>query len=94
MDLGSYQRGLIEKVVKMQITVKLFGTLRRLSQEGTPGYWVGEIPEDTRIIDLIAILGTSDKEVSHAAINKKVCPFETKIKENDTVTLVTNMGGG
>lgn len=78
----------------MHVTVKLFGTLRRLSQEGSPGYWVGEIPEDTRIIDLIAILGTSNKEVSHAAINKKVCPFETEIRDMDEVTLVTNMGGG
>ena len=78
----------------MQVTVKLFGTLRRLSQEATPGYWVGEISEHTRIIDLIAILGTSEKEVSHAAINKKVCHFETEICENDEVTLVTNMGGG
>ena len=78
----------------MHVTVKLFGTLRRLSQPETPGYWAGEIPDHSKIIDLIAILGTSNKEASHAAINKKVCPFDTEISENDEITLVTNVGGG
>jgi molybdopterin converting factor small subunit len=78
----------------MHVTVKLFGTLRRLSQTETPGYWIGEIPEHSRIKDLIALLGTSEKEASHAAINKKVCPFDTEISENDEIILVTNMGGG
>ena len=78
----------------MHVTVKLFGTLRRLSQPKTPGFWIGEIPEHAKILDLIGLLGTSDKEVSHAAINKKVCPFDTEISENDEITLVTNMGGG
>jgi|GEM_PF-2323499 len=82
------------QVILMQITVKLFGTLRRLSQPETPGYWIGEIPDHTRIIDLVEILETSTKEVSHAAINKKVCPLDTEILEHDEVTLVTNMGGG
>ncbi len=81
-------------MIKMFVTVKLFGTLRRLSQEGTPGYWIGEIPEHATIIDLLTILGTSDKEAVRAAINKKVCPFDNEISENDEITLVTNMGGG
>ncbi len=78
----------------MHVSVKLFGTLRRLSQPETPGYWIGEIPDHSRIIDLITILGTSNKEASHAAINKKVCPFDTEISEYDEITLVTNVGGG
>ena len=78
----------------MHVTVKLFGTLRRLSQTETPGYWISEIPEHSNIRDLIILLGTSEKEASCAAINEKVCSFETEIFENDEITLVTNMGGG
>ncbi len=78
----------------MFVKVKLFGTLRRLSQQGTPGYWIGEVPEHTTISDMLTILGTSEKETVRAAINNIVCPFDTEIVENDEITLVTNMGGG
>ena len=37
----------------MQVKVKLYGTLRRLSQPATPGIWVGDVPGGCRISDLL-----------------------------------------
>lgn len=78
----------------MYINVRLYGTLRRLSNEGTPGLWKGEIPLSTTIDGLIAILGTKSAEVATASINGKVCPLETEIPEGSEVILVTHMGAG
>lgn len=81
----------------MEVTVKLFGTLRRLSHKETPGLWKGDIPPKTRIIDLFQILGTgtSIQEVSAAAINGVHCvSFDMEIPESAEVMLVTPIGGG
>jgi sulfur carrier protein ThiS len=78
----------------MQVRVKLYGTLRRLSQEGTPGLWQGDLPRGTQIRDLIAILGTSESEVAAATIDGQLCPLEQEITEGMLITLVTHVGGG
>jgi sulfur carrier protein ThiS len=78
----------------MFITVKLFGTLRRLSQKETPGVWQGEVPEGSRIKELVEQLGTKEAEVAAAAINGVVCPLDTEIPNGAIVTLVTPVGGG
>ncbi|HEX9013091.1 MAG TPA: MoaD/ThiS family protein [Anaerolineaceae bacterium] len=77
-----------------EITVKLFGTLRRLSLKDTPGFWKGEIPAGTRIDGLIKLLGTREEEVAAAAINGVVVGIETEIPDGAVVTLVTPVGGG
>jgi len=78
----------------MLITVKLFGTLRRLSCKDTPGLWKGEIPPGTSLRALIELLGTREAEVAAAAIDGVVLPLETEIPAGATVTLVTPVGGG
>jgi sulfur carrier protein ThiS len=76
------------------IQVKLFGTVRRLSQPGTPGLWVGDVPEGSTILDLLALLGTSRAEVAGATINDEFARFDAKIPEGAVIVLVTPVGGG
>ena len=79
----------------MLVRVKLYGTVRRFSQPGTPGLWQGEIPPGTRLLDLIYLIGSTEREVSAASLDGQVLPFETVIPETVTrIILVTPMGGG
>jgi molybdopterin converting factor small subunit len=78
----------------MKISVRLYGTLRRLAQEGTPGLWEGDVPRDTSVLELISLLGTKPAEVANAVINGEVCPLESRIPEGAEVILVTHMGAG
>ncbi|NLX11325.1 MAG: MoaD/ThiS family protein [Chloroflexi bacterium] len=79
----------------MFVRVKLYGTLRRLSQSGTPGLWQGEISPGTRILDLITLIGSSAREVSAASVDGAVLPLETVIPDGtQEIILVTPMGGG
>lgn len=78
----------------MNVTVKLYGTLRRFSQKGTPGLWIGVIPRNSRINDLIDLLGTKPAEVAAASINGNVRPLDTEIPDGAEIILVTFVGGG
>lgn len=78
----------------VRVTVKLYGTLRRLSQPETPGLWQGNIPDGTRISDLITLLGTKEAEVAAASLNGSVVPFDFIIPGEATIMLVTPVGGG
>lgn len=80
--------------MSVAVTVKLYGTLRRLSLPESPGRWQGELPAGTRVIDLIEILGTTEAEVAAAALDGAPCPLETVIPDGAVVTLVTPVGGG
>ncbi|MCL4559171.1 MAG: MoaD/ThiS family protein [Chloroflexi bacterium] len=78
----------------MLVTVKLYGTLRRFSQPGTPGMWQGNVAGGSTLQDLITLLGAPEGEVSVAAINGETVPFETPLPDGATVLLVTNVNGG
>lgn len=78
----------------MFVTVKLYGTLRRFSQKGTPGIWKGEIPAGCTLLNLAALLGAPEEELAAAAINGETLPLDTVIQENSTVMLVTHVNGG
>ena len=78
----------------MQVKVKLYGTLRRLSQPSTPGVWIGAIPAGYRICDLLNHLGAGKYEANAASINGESCSLETEIVNNAEIVLVTPMGGG
>jgi molybdopterin converting factor small subunit len=78
----------------MQVTVKLFGTLRRFSNLETPGVWVGEISEGSTIGDLLGLLGTSERELAAASINNKNVEINAVIPGDAVVVLVTPVGGG
>jgi sulfur carrier protein ThiS len=78
----------------MFLKVKLYGTLRRLSQLETPGLWQGEVPDGITIFNLIEYLGTRPEEVAAATINRVPCSLETIIQDGDEIILVTPFGGG
>ena len=78
----------------MHITVKLFGTLRRLSQPETPGLWQGELSDGTTLRELVLLLGTQVEEVAAAAVNGTVLPLESTIPDGAVVMLVTPVSGG
>jgi len=78
----------------MHIKVKLFGTLRRLSRPETPGFWQGEVPAGTRIVDLLEMLGAGKYEANAAAINGQSCALDAEIPDGAEVIIVTPMGGG
>ena len=78
----------------MWITVKLYGTLRRLSNPETPGLWEGQVPPGMTIKELIHFLGTREEEVAAAAVNRLPAELEQVIQEGDVLMLVTHVGGG
>jgi sulfur carrier protein ThiS len=78
----------------MKVKVRLFGTLRRLSQPGTPGIWEGEIVKGSSIYELLEMLGAGKYEANVAAINGVACSLDTRIVEESEITVVTPMGGG
>ncbi len=75
----------------MFVEVRLYGTLRRFSDNGI---WRGEIPAGSTVRDLIELIGSSEKEVAVASINGKACGFAEIIPPEGEVVLVTPMGGG
>lgn len=78
----------------MRLTVKLYGTLRRLSNPETPGLWQGEVADGLDIAGLVIVLGTRLEEVAAASCNGQACAFDTPLTHGDVVTLVTPVGGG
>ncbi len=78
----------------MQIRVKLFGTLRRLSRKETPGLWEGDVPVGSTINDILSLLGAGLYEANAAAINGQPCTLDTVVLEDAEIIIVTPMGGG
>lgn len=78
----------------MRLTVKLYGTLRRLSNPATPGVWVGEVPEGLDLAGLVQHLGTRLEEVAAAAVNGEPQELTYRLQDGDQVVLVTPVGGG
>ncbi len=71
----------------------MYGTLRRFSQTGTPGLWVGELPSQSTVLELIYFLGSKPAEVANAVIKERMS-FDTEIPASAEVNLVTHMGAG
>lgn len=78
----------------MVVRVHLYGTPRRFSQPGTPGLWVGELPDGVTIRDLMRVIGTNEREVAAAAINDRHADLNAVIPPGAEVTLVSAIGGG
>lgn len=78
----------------MQITVKLYGTLRRFSLPDTPGLWIGEIPDGSTVRDLLHHFGTSEAELAAAAMDDQIISLDTSLESGNCLILVTPVGGG
>jgi molybdopterin converting factor small subunit len=76
------------------VTVRLFGTVRRFSQAGTPGTWRGQVPRGISVRGLIELVGSSDREVAGATVDEEFVGFDHKIMQDAEVKLVTPIGGG
>jgi sulfur carrier protein ThiS len=78
----------------MQITVKLYGSLRRFSLPDMPGLWVGEVKDGMTVAGFLEFIGTTDREIAAAAINDHVVSQDTRLSDGDLLVLVTPVGGG
>ena len=76
------------------VKVKLYGTLRRFSQPETPGFWQGEITNNSNIADVIQIIGSTVEEVAGATINGEFVSFDSEVPDGAEIKLVTPIGGG
>jgi sulfur carrier protein ThiS len=76
----------------MEVTVRVWGNLRRFLPDGTASAAV-QVPDDATIDDLAAQL-----EVQHdlwaAAVNGRVVPFSTPLNSGDEVFLFDHLHGG
>jgi sulfur-carrier protein len=74
----------------MQITVKLFATLRsgRFDEE------VREYTPGTRIADIIGELGIADREIGMIMLNHRHAEPEQELHDSDVLALFPLVGGG
>jgi molybdopterin synthase sulfur carrier subunit len=74
----------------MQITVKLFATLRvgRIAEE------TREYPPGTKIADIIGALGIAEKEIGMIMLNNRHAEPDRQLSDGDSLALFPLVGGG
>lgn len=79
----------------MKITVKLFGDLKRRFPEYQPDQGLGvEIPEGSKVTDLLAILGIPKSPGATVIMGGRVLPLEEKLINGSLLNLFHVMYGG
>jgi molybdopterin converting factor small subunit len=82
----------------MNLTVKLYGTLRRHrpeTAEGAPHHPFSlSLPENSTINDLVSLLKINDGAVNAAAVNGDSVSNETSLQDGDSVSLFPPTAGG
>ena len=76
----------------MQVSVTLWGNLRRFEPQGV-GSAVIQVADDATIESLMAEMG-AEHEVYAAAVNGKVVSLSTRLSPNDRVFLFDHLHGG
>ena len=76
----------------MQVSVRLWGNLRRFAAEGRDAAIV-QIGDGATIEDLTMAMGAAH-EVYAAAVNGKVVPLSTRLMADDRIFLFDHMHGG
>lgn len=74
----------------MQITLKLFATLRDGRFESAPF----ELPEGARVSDAIAAAGVPTKDAAVVFVNGRHADPETPLSPGDAVAIFPPVGGG
>lgn len=74
----------------MHVTIKLFATL----QKGRFDIRALELPEGTRTVDAMGMLGIPDSEVALIFINSLHAGPDTVLDDGDTLALFPPVGGG
>ena len=74
----------------MLVDVELFATLRkdRLGKESV------QIPDGSRVTDLLKLLKISADDVMILVVNHKDATFDQVLNEGDSVTIIPPIGGG
>lgn len=82
----------------MNLTVKLYGTLRRHrpeTAEGAPHHpFPITLPENSTINDLVTLLQIKDGAVNAAALNGEAVSNDTTMNDGDTISLFPPAAGG
>jgi sulfur carrier protein ThiS len=76
----------------MQVSVTLWGNLRRFAPHGV-GSVVTQLADDATIEDLVTELG-AEHEVYAAAVNGKVVALSMRLAPDDRVSLFDHLHGG
>lgn len=74
----------------MQVTIKLFATFR----EGRFKVEVREMPEESRVGDVLQSIGISVEEVAICLVNGRDSSVQTVLADGDTLSLFPPVGGG
>ncbi len=74
----------------MQVTIKLFATLRK----GRFDSETLDLPPETKAIDVIQKIGIPQKEVTLIFINGRHGDFTSVLHEGDTLAMFPPVGGG
>ena len=77
----------------MEITVRLFGRLRRYLESGQDEITV-QLDGQNTVNSVIQILGIEDTEVWMARTNGRAVPKDTLLQQGDVVELYSVIGGG
>ncbi len=77
----------------MQVTVKLYGNLKRHLPDKKEIATV-EMPPGTTIGALLARLGVPDRDVWMSALNDHVVPAATELHDGDVLEVFEPVGGG
>ncbi|MHB8075139.1 MoaD/ThiS family protein [Desulfosporosinus fructosivorans] len=74
----------------MRVTVKLFATFR----DGRFKVEERELPEETRLLDVLQPLNIKPEEVAICLVNGKNVNEQQVLKDGDTIALFPPVGGG
>ena len=77
----------------MEITVKLFGRLRRHLESGQEVITV-QLDGQNTVNSVVQILGIDDTEIWLARSNGRAVPKDTLLQRGDVVELYSVIGGG
>jgi len=77
----------------MQLTVRLYGDLRRYLPEGKDSLLL-EAPEGTTVLSMLEQAGISPGEVWVVRANKKVVAEDQLLHDGDDVEVFEPVGGG
>lgn len=82
----------------MQVSVKLYGTLRRRRPDSAPGAphypFVVNLPDGASVLQLSELLDIGSGLVSAVAVNGQVANDETTLSDGDEVALFPPAAGG
>jgi sulfur carrier protein ThiS len=79
----------------MKVRIKFFGTLKqRFSEDKPEGGMEIELPEGTKIRDLLSHLNISEKQGAVVIVGGFVRQQDDRLEENDDISLFDFLAGG